>query len=325
MTILRSLEETAALIASGERLLLAGDESILMRLPKGNWVAGTSPYFMTETGCVMPTERISVCVLPPSVTGITARFYDAGQLRGIAADAPNHGFTFIIVPGSSPLLSEFAKNVPDYPGIYNTPLFGWVSGVAVEKRGAECPKAINGLTGEAACDKALALHASLVDGVVAEIGHINLFTQGTGETITVEKAGDVFDTVMVDGKPTNLAEYLQRTDADLQRPLVANYCGAMVNVSIKRVDRDRGLTKLYAPLFPDVEYRLAAPVADFSQTLEHELLKAPAEPTIIINCILNCLYSRMGAAARLPGLISFGEIAYGLLNQTLVYMALSKR
>lgn len=325
MTALLSLEETSALIAAGDRLLLAGDETVLRRLPRGKWVAGTSPYFMTDQGRVTSTDHISVCRLPPSVTDVTVKFYDANEIRRIATEAPDRGFTFLIIPSSSPVLPEFARNVPDYPEIYNTPLFGWVSGVAVEKRGIDTAKVVNGRTGEFSSDKALALHASLADGTVAEIGHINLFTQGNGETITVEKTADTFETVLVNGKPTNLAEYLKQTNADLHRPLVANYCGAMINVSFKTVDAERGLTKLYAPLFPNVEYRLAAPVDDYDSALERELHKIPPGPVIIISCILNCLYSQVQTTSRIPSLISFGEIAYGLLNQTLVYMALSDR
>lgn len=325
MTRLHSLEETAALITSGKQLLLAGDEEILMRLPRGNWVAGTSPYFMTAEGRLMSTDRISVCVLPPAVREITTRFYGSPDIRNIAADAPYHGFTFLIIPGFSSLLPEFAQNVQDYPGIYNNPLFGWVSGVALEKKDTVTPKVIDGLTGEASSQQALALHASLTEGIVAEIGSINLFTQGTGDIITVEETGYTFKEVLVNGTPANLAEYLRQHDADLSQPLVADYLGAMINVSIKKVDQERGLTKFYAPLFPNVEYRLAAPIDDFGAAMEREMRKIPGEPTIVINCILNCLYNQVETVARLPGPISFGEIAYGLLNQTLVYMVLSSR
>ncbi len=38
------------------------------------------------------------------------------------------------------------------------------------------------------------------------------------------------------------------------------------------------------------------------------------------NCVLNFLYGKLeGAQAGLPGPFTFGEIAYQLLNQTMVY------
>ena len=45
-----SIQEVRMKIEQGKRLLLAGDESLLRELPAGNWIGGTIPYFMTETG-----------------------------------------------------------------------------------------------------------------------------------------------------------------------------------------------------------------------------------------------------------------------------------
>jgi len=45
-----SLEEVTEKIIEGKRLLLAGDERLLLQLPAGDWIAGTIPYFMTEEG-----------------------------------------------------------------------------------------------------------------------------------------------------------------------------------------------------------------------------------------------------------------------------------
>lgn len=40
----------ASQIGSGKSLFLAGDENLLKRLPKGNWIGGTIPYFMDRRG-----------------------------------------------------------------------------------------------------------------------------------------------------------------------------------------------------------------------------------------------------------------------------------
>ena len=110
MCTLRSLEETATLIQAGKRLLLAGDEGILTQLPVGEWVAGTSPYFVTADGRMTVKDRIAVTVLPPSVTATDIRFYDGETIQGIASDGPAHGFSFLIVPGFSALLQQFADH-----------------------------------------------------------------------------------------------------------------------------------------------------------------------------------------------------------------------
>ena len=42
--------EAAALIEGGAYLTIAGAEAVLAGLPKGNWIGGTIPYFMTQEG-----------------------------------------------------------------------------------------------------------------------------------------------------------------------------------------------------------------------------------------------------------------------------------
>ena len=44
---LYSVAEVAAMLAAGETLILAGEERLLAALPQGDWIGGTTPYFMT--------------------------------------------------------------------------------------------------------------------------------------------------------------------------------------------------------------------------------------------------------------------------------------
>ena len=48
--MLATLESVQAMIATRRHLIVAGDEALLRSLPKGNWVGGTIPYFMTPEG-----------------------------------------------------------------------------------------------------------------------------------------------------------------------------------------------------------------------------------------------------------------------------------
>jgi len=65
--MLYSIQETVNAIMTGKTLYLAGDEKVLSQLPKGNWIGGTIPYFMTKTGGISTQEkylfrsRIRVC------------------------------------------------------------------------------------------------------------------------------------------------------------------------------------------------------------------------------------------------------------------------
>jgi hypothetical protein len=45
-----SLSDAKHMIADGRTLLLAGDESLLSRLPPGNWIGGTAVNFIASDG-----------------------------------------------------------------------------------------------------------------------------------------------------------------------------------------------------------------------------------------------------------------------------------
>jgi len=324
MRAMLSVEEVAARIVAGERLLLAGDEDLLRQLPKGHWVGGTIPYFIGEKGGVMTREKMFANKLPPEVISFETRFYSESQLPNIVADEPNHGFSYLIIPAFTTVHQAFAENVQTYASIFDRPLVGWVAGVALDEIGKRTPKVVDGRTGQWAEDRAVCLHASLVDHVAAEVGIVNPFTQGNGDTLTVERAGFCFSEAFINGKRVNLADYIESHGIDCRLPLVANYSGAMVNVSIKVVDKVENLVRFYAPLFPNIDYRLALPVDDYEASFAREFGKICADPTLSMNCILNFVYGNLEGKRMgdFVGPVTFGEIAYGLLNQTLVYMVL---
>lgn len=323
---LYTFDETVDLIRSGKNALLAGDEAILRRLPTGNWIGGTSPYFVGDNGGTMTHEKIFVTVLPNEVTHVSTCLYDAAGLRNIAADGPENGFTFLIIPAFNTVHQSFAENVHGYAGIFNRPLLGWIAGVALKDTGTIVPQVVDGRTGEWAHDKAVALHATLKSQIAAEIGIVNLFTPGQGDAITVDKAGFSCINAYINGQCMNLAQYLVDNKIDTKLPFVADYCDAMVNVSVRSIDVKKGEVSFYAPLFPDVTYRLASPVNDYEATFRREIRRIGAIPTLAVNCILNYVYGNLdgksGGDIRCP--VTFGEIAYGLLNQTLVYMVLRR-
>jgi len=45
-----NLDQAIQLIQEGKIMHIAADESLLSQLPKGKWIAGTTPYFITEQG-----------------------------------------------------------------------------------------------------------------------------------------------------------------------------------------------------------------------------------------------------------------------------------
>ena len=321
-----TLEEAQAKIASGGRLLLAGDENLLRQLPRGTWIGGTIPYFMAAQGGTHSTGHVFVTELPADATVDSIRFYGVDKLPSITADAADNGFTVIIIPAGSDAHQVYAKDAATYPGLFLTPIVGWIAGVAVEDIGKVKPLVFNGATGEVSDDSAVVLHASLPAESFAQVEMVNLFRQGDGSRITFPKASFEIGDCLVDGVADNFARWLTEQKVDTRLPLVADYCGAMINTSIQAVDPVAGTVACYAPVFPGIEYRVAAPIGDYATEFTRAVAKANLEPTFACNCILNYLYGDLEGrrTGDVTGPITFGEIAYQLLNQTMVYMSVQR-
>ncbi|WP_317931465.1 DUF6976 family protein [Halioxenophilus sp. WMMB6] len=314
------------LIESGEYLVVAGDEKVLSTLPSGNWIAGTIPYFMTEEGGKVDQSLLYVNIVrgfpanqPPRLT-----LYDENSISRIAQEAPENGFTILILPASSEVHLAYAQNAPDYPNMYFSPIIGWISGVHLSELGSNKAKVGFGpASGHLSDNKAAALHVAIGESQMANIKIVNLFQPGSGPSIRFPEIGFVGATCTVDGKEGNLADYIRDNNIDTRLPLVANYCGVMVNVSIQEVLSNQ--VNLYAPVFPGVEYKFAEPVDDYIADFNRALPASESNNiAFCCNCILNFLYSELEGkkTGNLTGPITFGEVAYQLLNQTLAYLTI---
>jgi len=320
---LMPIEQAAALIESGKFFAIAGDERALARLPKGNWIGGSIPYFMDQAGGRTTQKEVFVTPLatsseePPLI-----RFYSVANLSKVCRNAPEHGYSLIIIPGFSEAHSSFARHAPEYPDMFLRPLIGWVAGIHLDELGKRTPKVVHGQTGQASDELAVVMEVPLPPEKSAIIDIVNPFQPGKGPAIVFKENGFSASECEVDGKKTNLAEHFGATKHDTRLPLVANYCGANINVSIKSVDAKEGRVDFYAPVFPGVVYRTAAPVGDYVRAFGAALPKLAAPPAYSCNCVLNYLYSELEGKTTggMTGPMTFGEIAYQLLNQTLVYL-----
>jgi len=164
----------------------------------------------------------------------------------------------------------------------------------------------------------------LPDNRMASIGITNIFRASDNspaldfgeDTLTVKS-------FRVDGKEMIFSDYLTENKINTELPLVADYNGTLVNVSIKSVSQEKKTVELYAPVFAGKTYRFAEPVEDYAAVFKRELGSiGRVNPVFSCNCILNYLYGKLEGKATPPfsGPITFGEIAYQLLNQTLVYV-----
>jgi hypothetical protein len=322
MNALVTLQQASQLIAEGRPLLFAGDEGLLRALPQDTWIGGTIPYFMSADGGQKTAELLFVTQLPAFVLGGDIKLYTPDTMATIPAGYPTNGATFAIVPASSQAHTEVAHHSTTWPGLFDRPLLGWVAGVDLADLGKVTPKVFLG-SGASSENAVAVMHVTLPASHRAEVDIINLFTQGSADELTFPKAGFEVDTVLVNGVARNFAEYLVEQRIDTKLPLVADYSGAFINVSFQSVNATTKRVALYAPVFEDTIYRIAAPLKrDYAESFGHELASRAVAPVFACNCILNYLYSELEGKkiGAMVGPITFGEIAYMVLNQTMVYL-----
>jgi hypothetical protein len=324
-TALYDIKAVKDMIASGQHLLVAGDEAALRSLPQGSWIGGTIPYFMGQQGGVCTKDKIFVTPLPGYITKVQTRHYDDKNINRVYSEAPEHGFSVIIIPATCPTHLSFALNAPNFPDFATRPVIGWISGVHLNDLGKVSPKVFDGTRGKVLENGAVVLNAELPKNKLVEIGIVNIFEPGDGDTIIFPETSFSAKDAMINGRKVNFADYLTSNKIDTKLPLVADYFGAMINTSFQAVDTANKQVNFYAPVFSGVEYKIARPINDFVKTF-HSVVPHGVGDNLAFscNCILNYLYAELEGkkTANFTGPITFGEIAYQLLNQTLAYFTI---
>jgi hypothetical protein len=318
-----TLEEAKKMIADGKLLHVAADESLLGQLPAGKWIAGTTPYFITEKGGITSKDRLFIDEIVGAVNFKTV-IYDKKNILDISKDAYPNGLSFLIMPFASEVAVFYAKEAPNSETLFMSPVIGWISGFDLSTDSSA--KVFDGVNGKSYSDKAVVLHVCLPEDSIASLGIVNIFgidekdprIEFTEDSLSVNKC-------LVNGKEVVFADYIAKNSIDTRLPLVADYNGVLVNASIKAIAENK--VELYAPVFTGKEYRFASKINDYAASFIENLkgLKN-AKPVFSCNCILNYLYGELDGKATLPfaGPVTFGEVAYQLLNQTLVYAEIVK-
>ncbi len=329
MNQLYSIEEVKKFIDDGEKMLISGDEKLLCALPEGYWIGGTIPYFMSEEGGVIDQEHLFVNFLPESVSKVTIKTYSNDKIDKVYSDAYSGGFSVMIIPTTAPVRVDFARKAPRFNDFLKVPLIGRISGVHLDDLGSQSPKVYFGPEKKVYSDKAVVMHCQLRENKHADINIINIFEPDTSSpAITFPEDGFSAETCMIDGEEKRLTDYIKENSIDTQRPLVADYNGVMINISFQNVDEEKGKVDFYAPVFQDVTYHTATSMDNYIEQFNKQLSEIEeAEDKVVLsfNCILNFLYCELEGkkTGHVTGPITFGEIAYQLLNQTLVYLTIS--
>lgn len=315
--MLEKLEQVQSRVASGQVLLLAGDEALLAQVPRGKWIGGTIPYFMDGGEGLCSRDQIFVTEIPQSVKSVEVRRYDETNINQICLDAPSSGFTALLLPCGSPVHGEYARNAANFEEMFLKPVVGWVTGMHLDDLGRQTAKTACGGGPGLSATFAVAMHVELDPRYHVELDILNPFVPGDGDVIEFPEDGFHARQCVVNGVQTNCARYFTEINKDPKLPLAANYNGTIVNVSVQAVNVAEGTVDFYAPVFRGVEYRIAA--AQTPSTVANGDV-VETQPLFACNCVLNYLNGFMvgqdGCALRGP--VTFGEIANLLLNQTLV-------
>lgn len=320
--MLLNFDETSKLIADGKLLHIAGTESLLRKLPKGNWIGGSTEYFMARDGGKVSGELLFITEFP--YPDFSIKTYDSSNIENVAADGFDNGFSVVIVPFDSAVHRDYADNAASYKDMFIKNVTGWVSGLNLGIAG-QTPISVNGLTGEPYADKAVALHVKVPDDKVVSINMINIFSQDENAPV-IEFAEEGFSIAkcFVDGKEVVFADYIAQNGIDTKLPLVGDYSGSGVNTSFKSIEN--GVVNFYAPVFKSIKYRMAKGISDYEREFNNRIAEhKDTDAAFSCNCILNFLYGELEGKniEAFAGPITFGEIAYQLVNQTLVYVTVA--
>ena len=317
--MLLTLEQVTQKIQNNETLHIAASQDLLVKLPKGNWIGGSTEYFMAQAGGRIANDVAFVTDFNGYT--FTIKDYCVEDVKNIANDTYDNGFAILILPFDSHIHKEYAQNAPTYENMFLRTVAGWISGVNLSVIG-QTPMAVNGQTLSAYTDKAVAMHIEVDPGKTVALNTVNIFEQDPSSAlIEFKEEGFVVKNCLIDGKEVVFAEYLAQNNINTKMPLVGEYSGAGVNVSIKHIENDT--VYLYAPVFSGIQYKMAKSITDYEVAFAKQLQNLSDKNTVFAcNCILNFLYGGLEGKRMesFAGPITFGEVAYQLVNQTLVYV-----
>lgn len=322
MNELITVAKAAEMIRAGAVLSLAGPESALDQLPAGHWIGGTIPYFMVEEGGTVVTDARVFATDLSHLGQVSIACYSADQLGGIVENAPDNGFSLTIIPAFGQTHRRFAAEASNNPDAFLKPTVGWISGIHLSDAGSASPKVYDGRSATKHDDAAVVAYVSLPADKLASIEIVNLFEPGDGDVLHFSETSFHVNECLVNGEKADFAQYVRSKGLDNGKlPLVGDFAGAHINVSLQNIDEATGTVNLYAPVFEGVDYRFAKPVGDYVAAFRSRLADVDSKGLLTgCNCILNFLYGELEGKAigGVQGPATFGEIAYQLLNQTMV-------
>ncbi len=322
---LYTIEEAVRLILTGSKLVITGDETALNRLPKGNWIGGTIPYFMDVSQGQESRDMVFIEDQSVNAIDFAIKVYNPSNQDQIASTGFENGYTIVIIPYNSKSHIDFSHYSLSYPNIFQNPIVGYIAGMHLDELGKRTAKVYNGQTGDKFEEGVVAMNIKLPANKIGRIEIVNIFNQDkNSDIITFPKDGFKQDKCFINGVERNFADYLSENRYDIRFPLITNQNGAMINKSFLNIDEQKKEVNFYAPLFKNETYMLAEKIENYGAKFVN-ILPSEVKPAYACNCILNYLYGDFSNQKfNLTYATTFGEIGYQLLNQTLVYLVIDE-
>ncbi len=327
---LLDIRTTTELIQGGRVLVISGEEKLMEKLPRGNWIGGTIPYvYLKNEPGKADKSKLFVTDFTESISDFKILTLEEESLATVNTIGFENGFSFLLLPAGKKVHHTFAAYSKDYSTIKNNPLIGFVAGTNLEdyKKGKE-PKLFNGDVKQAFSDSAVVLYCSLLTPKSARVGVINIFDPSPEFSIEVFEDTTKVRECMINGEFTNLYQFMKDNKIDINHPLTFEQGGTSTNVSFQFLNKETKEVYFFSPLLKGRRYQFSKKIEYYRPTFIAKLLdKLENETSIIYNCnsILN--YNQCGlnkSGMGLSGPATFGEIANTLMSQTLTYLAIDE-
>lgn len=328
---LYSKAEVEGFIKAGKVMMLSGSDKALTGLPKGNWVGGTTPYVVDKVGKV-DEENIFVYDFTEIATNSKIAVFDKNNIKDIAKSGVGNGFIMLILPIDTEVYYEFSNHSLEYDNIYDNPLVGFVACCTVEDYG-DYAKAktfvASGIDGSLYADRGVALYVEMPNNLTARTEIINLDTIDYDTAkLVFPKTSFVQSDCLIDGKPGNIAEYFEnvvKPKLGGSTQLITSQNGALINRDVKIVDIKEGKVTFFSPAYAGDEYYLVKNGNDYLKMFNDNLNSKTSEVAACLSCVSYYFSGKFeGRNICKNGIYAFGEIAYQLLNKTIVTLEIDK-
>jgi hypothetical protein len=314
-------EQVVEFIKQGRIMHLCGNESTLKDLPKGNWIAGMTAYFMDNVGKICD-NKIYVDDFSFIAEECEVATFDENNISEIAKrNKYTNGFIFVVLPIDSQVYYTFANHSLEYENIYDNPVVGYVSSVLLSNYGKIQPKVAIGSEGVLHDNKAAVMYVKVSDRLRVRAEIMNLDTiDDTTPALKFPKTGFKQSDCLIDGKPGNIASYLEAVKGRIGHypQLITSQNGALVVRDVKSVNVEAGEAVFFSPAYESDIHYIVKQNNDYLATFNRRL----GRKTDVIACMSCTSYFWQGdfdyRHIDFNGVYTFGEIAYQLLNKTIV-------